>query len=122
MSVARDNFWGSADVYQNLLEDQCIFIRGFRVVRRLGILPRQLRGAAGPNPSLDRDHDHDKQHMELVSIPSATTVRRSNCHFPASIHSSKYRDPLHVLLEYITNVSSEDLDWRVFTVCISPWS
>lgn len=79
--------WGPEG--KNLPEGQCIFIRGFRVVRRLGILPRQLRGAAGPNPPPDRDHDDDEQHVELVSLPNASVSR----------------DPLHVLSEYIINQS-----------------
>lgn len=77
---------------KNLPEDQCIFVRGFRVVRRLGILPRQLRGAARPNPSRDRDHDdYDEQHVELVSLPNTAVSR----------------DPLHVLSEYIINKSPD---------------
>ncbi|KAH9025502.1 hypothetical protein EDB85DRAFT_2149706 [Lactarius pseudohatsudake] len=34
---------------KDLPEDQCIFIRGFRVIRKYKIFPR-LKGAAGPNP------------------------------------------------------------------------
>jgi hypothetical protein len=55
-------------------EDQCVFIRGFRVVRMLGILPRQLKGVAGPNPSPDGDHDDDEAGKELVSIPASAKV------------------------------------------------
>jgi len=42
-----------------------MFIRGFRIVRPLGILPRQLRAAAGPDPSLDEDPDFDWAFAEL---------------------------------------------------------
>ena len=45
---------------QNLPENQCLFIRGFRVTRVLvlGILRRQFRGAAGPNPMSLTRHLH----------------------------------------------------------------
>ena len=61
-------------IHQNLREDQCVFIRGFRVVRVLGIFPRQLKGAAGPNPSLDEDEDGHDPAKELVSIPASAKV------------------------------------------------
>jgi hypothetical protein len=35
--------------FQNLPDNQCIFVRGFRVVRRLNIWPR-LQGEAEPAP------------------------------------------------------------------------
>lgn len=56
---------------QNLPEDQCVFLRGFRVTRVLGILRRRLRGAAGPNPSPDGDHDDDELGKELISTPES---------------------------------------------------
>jgi hypothetical protein len=60
--------------YQNLPEDQCIFVRGFRVTRFLGILPR-LRAAAEPTRGPGRDDPgYDKQ---LISIPPETDVRQS---------------------------------------------
>jgi len=40
----------------------------------LGILPRQLKGVAGPNPSPDGDHDDDEAGKELVSIPASAKV------------------------------------------------
>jgi hypothetical protein len=58
---------------QNLPENQCIFIRGFRVARFSTILPR-LRGAAGPAHLADGDSDSDKQ---LQGIPVDTSVRKS---------------------------------------------
>lgn len=61
--------------HQNLPEDQCIFIRGFRVVRVFGIFPRQLKGAAGPNPSLDGDQDGDEPDKGLISISAAMKVK-----------------------------------------------
>jgi hypothetical protein len=56
---------------QNLPEDQCIFIRGFRVSRFWGILPR-LRGAAGSMQSPDEDEDEPR--MQLISNPTETNV------------------------------------------------
>jgi hypothetical protein len=56
--------------HQDLPEDQCIFIRGFRVARALGIFPRQLRGAAG----YDRDDESDD---ELDTIPASMKVKHS---------------------------------------------
>ncbi|KAI0284831.1 hypothetical protein BC826DRAFT_973171, partial [Russula brevipes] len=69
---------------QDLPEDQCIFIRGFRVTRLLGILPR-LRGAAGPSQNPDQDPDEPELDMQLLNISA----------------DSNYQDPLHKLLEYI---------------------
>ncbi|KAH8991261.1 hypothetical protein EDB92DRAFT_687617 [Lactarius akahatsu] len=88
----------------NLPEDQCIFVRGFRVARAFKLFPR-LRGAAGytPDPS-GPDSDSELEFgLEVVSIPSFT----------------EYRDPMHVLLEHIAErapdcdlvlVHDDDLD------------
>ena len=62
---------------QDLPENQCIFIRGFRVFRKLGMLPRQLRGAARSNSSLDEDQD-DEPDKELGSIPGFKKARHSS--------------------------------------------
>ncbi|KAI9435634.1 hypothetical protein BJY52DRAFT_1389651 [Lactarius psammicola] len=85
---------------RDLPEDQCIFVRGFRVGRVFKLF-QKLKGAAGhtPDPS---EHDSEPE-LEVVSIPRYT----------------KYRDPLHVLLEYIAKqapgckfalVHDDDLD------------
>jgi hypothetical protein len=58
---------------QNLPENQCIFIRGFRVARFSMILPR-LRAAAGPAQLPEGDSDSDK---ELQGIPVDNSVRKS---------------------------------------------
>ncbi|KAH8991266.1 hypothetical protein EDB92DRAFT_688194 [Lactarius akahatsu] len=71
---------------ENLPEDQCIFIRGFRVARKLKILPPRLKGAAGPNP--DPEGYDEEPDAELMSIPTVP----------------EYRDPLHILLEYIAEL------------------
>ena len=59
---------------QNLPENQCIFIRGFRVILFSKILPL-LRGAAGPAqlPG-EGDPDPDPQGSQLNSIPAETRV------------------------------------------------
>ena len=55
---ANVGFGGSGIVFllillhQHLPENQCIFVRGFRVVRILNIFPI-LRGQAGPAPDID---------------------------------------------------------------------
>ncbi|KAH9066169.1 hypothetical protein EDB87DRAFT_1589299, partial [Lactarius vividus] len=68
---------------RNLPENQCIFIRGFRVKRFFfGLVPR-IKAAAEPKPDT-RGNDPEPE-KEGVPIPSVT----------------KYQDPMHVLLEYI---------------------
>ena len=87
--------------HQNLPEDQCIFIRGFRVRKRMIWRPR-LKAAAGPNP--DPKDDNSEPDAELIPIPAVSKVWLS---FRVASHRfkpSKYRDPLHVILEYITEV------------------
>ncbi|KAF8263058.1 hypothetical protein EI94DRAFT_1704292 [Lactarius quietus] len=66
---------------ENLPESQCISIRGFRVERTLRIFSK-IRAAAEPKPD---PSGNDEPETKVVSIPSVTD----------------YRDPLHVLLEYI---------------------
>lgn len=79
-STKNSPFWISERTFerlsicQNLREDQCVFIRGFRVVRIFGIFPRQLKGAAGPNPSPDGSRDDDEPDKALVSIPASSEV------------------------------------------------
>ncbi|KAI9452571.1 hypothetical protein BJY52DRAFT_907300 [Lactarius psammicola] len=67
---------------EDLPEDQCIFIRGFRVTRKYRILPR-LKGAAGPNPDLD-GYDEESD-VGLIPVPAVL----------------EYRDPIHILLGLI---------------------
>jgi len=57
---------------QNLQEDQCIFIRGFRVTRTFRILPKHLIAAAEPS-SDSSEHDSEPD-MELTSMPAITKV------------------------------------------------
>ncbi|KAH9029172.1 hypothetical protein EDB85DRAFT_2276158, partial [Lactarius pseudohatsudake] len=72
--------WGPSG--EDLPDEQCIFIRGFRVRKRMILRPK-LKAAAGPNPDL-KDDDCEPD-AELISIPAVP----------------KYRDPLHVILEHI---------------------
>ncbi|KAI9439189.1 hypothetical protein H4582DRAFT_122234 [Lactarius indigo] len=75
---------------EDLPEDQCIFVRGFRVARAFKLFPR-LKGAAG-HPQDPGEHDSEPElDSEVVSIPS----------FP------KYKDPLHVILEYIAERATD---------------
>ncbi|KAH9041558.1 hypothetical protein EDB85DRAFT_2271805 [Lactarius pseudohatsudake] len=69
---------------KNLPEDQCIFIRGFRVARKYKIFPR-LKAAAGPNPDPEGSDEEPDMDMELVPVPTVP----------------EYRDPLHILLGFI---------------------
>ena len=64
---------------QDLLEDQCIFLRGFRVSREFVILPRGLKAAAGPNPD-PKGGDYGPS-VELMSIPAVPEVHYSFWHF-----------------------------------------
>ena len=66
------------------------------------MLRSRLRAASGPNPD-PKDEDCDPD-VELISIP---TVPKVCTLFVVSSHHlklSKYRDPLHVILEYIAEV------------------
>ncbi|KAH9077276.1 hypothetical protein EDB83DRAFT_1692721 [Lactarius deliciosus] len=56
---------------ENLPEDQCIFVRGFRVKRIFGIIP-WIRAAAEPKPDT-RGNDHEPE-MEVVPIPGVTKI------------------------------------------------
>ncbi|KAH9989072.1 hypothetical protein BJV74DRAFT_838710 [Russula compacta] len=69
---------------QDLPENQCIFVRGFRVARLLRILPR-LRAAAEPTQSSDENEPEPESDTQLMGIPTETN----------------YQDPLHTLLGYI---------------------
>jgi hypothetical protein len=90
-------------VHQNLPENQCVFIRGFRVARSFWILPRRLKAAAGPSPDPGGfDCDPDR---EVISIPAIPEVKDSVQPLSVLSDISKYHDPLHLLIEYIAEVS-----------------
>jgi hypothetical protein len=61
-------------IHENLPEDQCIFIRGFRVARTLGILPKHLRAAAKPSTDTDGDDWDSGPEVRLISIPTVSKV------------------------------------------------
>ena len=50
-----------------------MFIRGFRVARTLGILPKHLKAAAGPS-SHTGGYDYESD-TEIVSIPATSKVK-----------------------------------------------
>jgi hypothetical protein len=68
-------------------------------------LPRRLKAAAGPSPD-PRGYDCDPD-TEVISIPAATEVKDSSIRLLSLFSDvSKYRDPLHLLLNYIAEVST----------------
>ncbi len=90
---------------QNLPEDKCIFIRGFRATRLLGILPR-LRGAAEPTQGPHEDEPEPEPDMHLITTPSDIKVTLCILRLQTLFDISKSQDPLHILLEYITTVGN----------------
>lgn len=68
---------------------------------------QQIKGAAEPKPD-PREEDYEPEN-EVVSIPSVSEVRSLSLQITfTSYMYSKYRDPLHVLLNYIVKVSGAD--------------
>ena len=65
-------------VLYNLPENQCMSVRGFRVVRILNIwpMPRGLAGPASDVPELDIDPESNTG-LKLISIPAETEVGHS---------------------------------------------
>ena len=92
--------------HQDLPENQCVFIRGFRVARTLWKFPKRLRAAAGP--STDRYDDEPGSDKELISIPATNAkVNMTVLSLPwSSSEIYKYRDLLHILLDFIAEVST----------------
>ena len=95
-------------VYENLPEDQCIFIRGFRVARTLGILPKHLRAAAKPPTDTDGDDWDSGPEVELISMPTVSKVSHLVFVFKFLFDPSKYQDPLHFIFGYVAGVRNED--------------
>jgi hypothetical protein len=58
-------------------ENQCVFIRGFRITRVFRSLPRRFRGVAGSNVVLQGDQDDNELDEESPSILSEAMVRVS---------------------------------------------
>ena len=88
---------------QNLPQNQCIFVRGFRVTRILNIWHR-LHGA-GPVPDFGEREPESDRRLELISIPADTDVCSHFHHFLTFADVSKYKDPLHILSAHIAEVS-----------------
>ena len=66
-------------------------------------MPKHLKAAAGPSRDPGGyDSDLDR---ELVSIPVITKVKNSVRIFSVLSDILKYRDPLHLLLDYMAEVS-----------------
>ena len=63
--------------------------------------------AAGPSSDMG-GYDYDPD-TEVISIPAVTKVKDSVLLFSVSSDFSKYRDPLHLLQEYIAEVSTISL-------------
>jgi len=57
---------------QNLSENQCIFVRGFRVNRILRILPKQLKAAGGVPPDFDECDNDSGTDTALAVLPLAS--------------------------------------------------
>lgn len=70
-------------------------------------MPKHLKAAAGPSPDLGGD-DFEAD-FELLSIPMINQVRDFFYSSRSSSEVSKYRDPLHLLLDYIAGVSTTSL-------------
>ncbi|KAH9066175.1 hypothetical protein EDB87DRAFT_1732214 [Lactarius vividus] len=79
---------------ENLPENQCIFIRGFRVKRIFFRTISLIKAAAEPKPDTRGDDSDRESENEVVSISSA----------------GEYQDPLHVLLEYIAERAPHNCD------------
>ena len=74
---------------EDLPENQCIFVRGFRVTRKYRIFPR-LMGAAGPNPDQEGyDEEPDPDIMtELIPVPAVPEVTLPTFMKSFSLHFS----------------------------------
>ena len=88
---------------QNLPQNQCIFVRGFRVTRILNIWPRFY--GAGPAPDFGECVPESDRRLGLISIPADNGVCGHYHHFQTFADVSKYQDPLHVLSAHIAEVS-----------------
>lgn len=84
-----------------------MFVRGFRVVRFLNFWPR-LRGQATPSPDVD---DRGPQpgadrRLSAISGEAGEKVNNSDHNLLILVDVLQYQDPLHVLLQYIAEVSN----------------
>ena len=51
-----------------------MFVRGFRVARTFGILPKHLKAAAGPSSDTG-GYDYYEPDTEVVSIPATPNIK-----------------------------------------------
>jgi hypothetical protein len=72
-------------------------------------LPRTLKGAAGPNPDPKGSDFEPDSEVELLPISTVPEVKCFSVLSIPCLKTSKYRDPLHTLLDYIAEVSATDL-------------
>jgi hypothetical protein len=57
-----------------LVENQSVFVRGFRVARTFGIFPKHLKAAAGTSDADEYD-DGPGPEREFISMPAVAKVR-----------------------------------------------
>ena len=95
---------------QNLPEDQCIFIRGFRATRLLGLIPR-LRGAAEPTRSPDENEPEPDMH--LITTPSSIKVMLRTSRFRTLFDTFQ---SLRIPLTYSSSISPR---WVIYVLIIS---
>jgi hypothetical protein len=57
-----------------LVENQCVFVRGFRAARTFGIFPKHLKAAAEPSDADEYD-DGPGPERELISMPAVARVK-----------------------------------------------
>jgi len=105
-----DTSFACSCVCQNLSENQCIFIRGFRVARTLGILPKHLRAAAEPSTDMAGNDRDSGREVELISMPTVSEVSYLVYAFDPLFDPPKHQDPLHFIFEYVAGVSNEGLN------------
>ena len=85
-----------------------MFIRGFRVARTFGILPKHLRPAAKPSTNPDRNDRDSGPDVGLISMPTVSKVSYHVYVFKSLFDASKYQDPLYFIFDYVAGVSNED--------------
>lgn len=72
---------------QEVVRDQCIFVRAFRVYRRWKLLPSRIKAAAGPaNPGLDPPPEEPTDPLESGSWDSDES---SKCYRIHNIHATE---------------------------------
>jgi hypothetical protein len=70
-----DYRFAMTDAHQDLPEDQCIFIRGFRVARTFWSLRKDIKAAAGPSQDPKGSGRYSEPENEVIMIPATTKVK-----------------------------------------------